>query len=148
MRGLSRAIPFTAVLMTIGALSLRRVPATAGFFSKDEILGFAAGAAATSGSSSSGATSAQCSPGSTPSGSSSGSSSGSRTRGALARARRASTTPSPSTRPPARKEDTDVGFPEQALDRRVWAWPMAAAMWVLGALSVLGGYVQVRESTS
>ncbi|HEX2435589.1 MAG TPA: NADH-quinone oxidoreductase subunit L, partial [Solirubrobacterales bacterium] len=40
------------------------------------------------------------------------------------------------------KEDTDVGFPgHHWIAER--AWPMAAAMSVLGVLSVVGGYVQV-----
>ncbi len=42
MGGLRRAMPFTAVVMTIGALALAGFPGTAGFFSKDEILAFAA----------------------------------------------------------------------------------------------------------
>jgi NADH-quinone oxidoreductase subunit L len=41
MRGFRRALPFTAVTMTIGALALAAFPATSGFFSKDAILGFA-----------------------------------------------------------------------------------------------------------
>ena len=42
MGGLRKAMPFTAVVMTIGALALAGFPGTAGFFSKDEILAFAA----------------------------------------------------------------------------------------------------------
>ncbi len=42
MGGLRKAMPFTAVAMTIGALALAGFPGTAGFFSKDEILAFAA----------------------------------------------------------------------------------------------------------
>src|SRR5688500_14432832 len=42
MSGFRRALPFTALLMTIGALALAGFPGTSGFFSKDEILVFAA----------------------------------------------------------------------------------------------------------
>jgi NADH-quinone oxidoreductase subunit L len=41
MRGFRRALPFTMVLMTIGALALAAFPGTSGFFSKDSILGYA-----------------------------------------------------------------------------------------------------------
>jgi NADH-quinone oxidoreductase subunit L len=40
MGGFRRAMPFTAVTFTIGALSLSGFPFTAGWFSKDEIIGF------------------------------------------------------------------------------------------------------------
>jgi NADH-quinone oxidoreductase subunit L len=142
MRGLRRAIPFTAVLMTIGALSLAAFPATAGFFSKDEILGFAAerggyfwiivvggylGALLTGiyafriifrvflGEPNEEARS-------------------------LERGEQYHAEPfNPAT---GEKEDTDVGFPGKHWIAEQ-AWPMAAAMSVLGALAVLGGYVQV-----
>ncbi|MSO41545.1 MAG: NADH-quinone oxidoreductase subunit L [Solirubrobacterales bacterium] len=42
MGGFRRAMPFTCVTLIIGALSLAAFPGTAGFFSKDEILVFAA----------------------------------------------------------------------------------------------------------
>jgi NADH-quinone oxidoreductase subunit L len=42
MGGLRRALPFTSVLMIVGALALAAFPVTSGFFSKDEILVFAA----------------------------------------------------------------------------------------------------------
>jgi NADH-quinone oxidoreductase subunit L len=42
MSGFRRAMPFTSALLIIGALSLAAFPGTAGFFSKDEILVFAA----------------------------------------------------------------------------------------------------------
>jgi NADH-quinone oxidoreductase subunit L len=42
MGGLRRALPFTSVLMIVGALALAGFPGTSGFFSKDEILVFAA----------------------------------------------------------------------------------------------------------
>ena len=41
MGGFRKAMPFTFVLMTIGALALAAFPGTSGFFSKDEILGVA-----------------------------------------------------------------------------------------------------------
>jgi NADH-quinone oxidoreductase subunit L len=41
MGGFRKAMPFTFVTFTIGALALSGFPLTAGFFSKDEILGFA-----------------------------------------------------------------------------------------------------------
>ena len=41
MGGFRRAMPFTFVTFTIGALALSGFPLTAGFFSKDEILAFA-----------------------------------------------------------------------------------------------------------
>jgi NADH-quinone oxidoreductase subunit L len=42
MSGFRRALPFTSALLIVGALSLAAFPFTAGFFSKDEILVFAA----------------------------------------------------------------------------------------------------------
>ena len=42
MHGFRKALPFTGVLLAIGALSLAAFPPTAGFFSKDEILVYAA----------------------------------------------------------------------------------------------------------
>jgi NADH-quinone oxidoreductase subunit L len=42
MGGFRRALPFTCGLLTIGALALAGFPGTSGFFSKDEILVFAA----------------------------------------------------------------------------------------------------------
>src|SRR5215211_6225682 len=42
MGGLRRALPFTCILTIVGALALAGFPGTAGFFSKDEILVFAA----------------------------------------------------------------------------------------------------------
>jgi NADH-quinone oxidoreductase subunit L len=42
MSGLRRALPFTSSMLIVGALALAAFPATSGFFSKDEILVFAA----------------------------------------------------------------------------------------------------------
>jgi NADH-quinone oxidoreductase subunit L len=41
MGGFGRAMPFTAAMLLIGSLALAAFPLTSGFFSKDEILGFA-----------------------------------------------------------------------------------------------------------
>ena len=42
MGGFRKAMPFTSALLLIGALALAAFPGTSGFFSKDEILAFAA----------------------------------------------------------------------------------------------------------
>ena len=42
MSGFRRALPFTSALLIVGCLALAAFPGTSGFFSKDEILGFAA----------------------------------------------------------------------------------------------------------
>ena len=42
MSGFRRAMPFTSALLIVGCLALAGFPGTSGFFSKDEILGFAA----------------------------------------------------------------------------------------------------------
>ena len=42
MSGFRRAMPFTSALLIVGCLALAAFPVTSGFFSKDEILGFAA----------------------------------------------------------------------------------------------------------
>ncbi len=42
MSGFRRALPFTSGLLLVGCLALAAFPGTSGFFSKDEILGFAA----------------------------------------------------------------------------------------------------------
>ena len=42
MRGFGRALPFTAAALIIGALALSGFPGTSGWFSKDEIIDFAA----------------------------------------------------------------------------------------------------------
>ena len=42
MSGFRRAMPFTSALLLIGCLALAAFPGTSGFFSKDEILAFAA----------------------------------------------------------------------------------------------------------
>ena len=42
MRGFAKAMPFTAAMLVIGSLALAGFPGTSGFFSKDEIIAFAA----------------------------------------------------------------------------------------------------------
>jgi NADH-quinone oxidoreductase subunit L len=142
MRGFRRALPLTAVLMTIGALALAAFPGTSGFFSKDEILGFAEarggyfwiivvggylGALLTAiysfrivfrvfgGEPCEEARSLE--------------------GGELYHA-------DPVNPATGEKEDTEIGFPgHHWIAER--AWPMAAAMAVLAALSFAGGYIQV-----
>src|SRR5918994_1736240 len=142
MRGFRRALPLTFVLMTVGALALAAFPGTSGFFSKDEILGFAAerggsfwiivvggylGALLTGiyafriifrvfyGEPCEEARSLE--------------------QGKQFHAEPAN----PAT---GEREDTDVGFPgEHFIAERMW--PMAAAMAVLGVLATVGGYVQI-----
>ncbi|HSJ17922.1 MAG TPA: NADH-quinone oxidoreductase subunit L [Solirubrobacterales bacterium] len=142
MRGFRRAMPLTFVLMTAGALALAAFPGTSGFFSKDAILGFAAerggsfwiivvggylGALLTGvysfriifrvffGEACPEARSLE--------------------DGELYHA-------DPVNPGTGEKEDTDVGFPgHHWIAER--AWPMAGAMSVLGALAVVGGYIQV-----
>lgn len=41
MRGFGKALPFTAAVMIIGSLALAGFPGTSGWFSKDEIIGYA-----------------------------------------------------------------------------------------------------------
>ena len=142
MRGFRRAMPLTFALMTVGALALAAFPGTSGFFSKDEILGFAAerggsfwiivvggylGALLT------GIYSFRiifrvfygepCEEARSLEG------------GELYHA-------DPVNPATGEEEDTDVGFPgHHWIAER--AWPMAAAMSVLGLLAVVGGYVQI-----
>ena len=142
MRGLRRALPLTAALMTIGALALAAFPGTSGFFSKDEILGFAEarggsfwiivvggylGALLTAiysfriifrvfG--------------------------GKPCKEARSLERGEQYHADPVNPASGEKEDTDIGFPgKHWIAER--AWPMAAAMSVLAALALIGGYIQV-----
>jgi NADH-quinone oxidoreductase subunit L len=142
MSGFRRAMPLTFALTTVGALALAAFPGTSGFFSKDEILGFAVerggsfwiivvggylGALLT------GIYSFRiifrvfygepCEEARSLEG------------GELYHA-------DPANPATGEREDTDVGFPgHHWIAER--AWPMAAAMSVLGVLSVVGGYIQV-----
>ena len=142
MRGFRRAMPLTFMLMTVGALALAAFPGTSGFFSKDEILGFAAerggsfwiivvggylGALLT------GIYSFRiifrvfygepCE----------------EARSLEGGEQYHADPVNPAT---GEKEDTDIGFPgHHWIAER--AWPMAAAMSVLGVLAVVGGYIQI-----
>jgi NADH-quinone oxidoreductase subunit L len=143
MSGFRRALPLTSGLLVVGALALAGFPGTAGFFSKDEILAFAAerggiywvlaiggyiGAFLTAiyafrivfrvvyGEPCPEARELE--------------------QGHLAHAE----PQNPLTGEP---EDTDVGFPGPKHWIAERARPMAIAMAVLGLGSILGGYVQV-----
>jgi NADH-quinone oxidoreductase subunit L len=143
MGGLRRAMPLTTRTMVIGALALAAFPGTAGFFSKDEILAFAAarggfywvlviggylGALVTAfyafriifrvfwGEPVEEARELE--------------------QGHLAHA----PPQNPMTGEP---EDTDVGFPGPEHHIAELEVPMGAAMLVLAFLAVVGGYVQV-----
>jgi NADH-quinone oxidoreductase subunit L len=142
MRGFRRALPLTFVLMTIGALALAAFPGTSGFFSKDEILTFAEarggyfwiivvggylGALLTAIYSFRIIFRVFA---------------GRPCREARSLERGEPYHAQPTNPATGEKEDTDVGFPgEHWIAER--AWPMAAAMTMLGALALVGGYVQV-----
>jgi NADH-quinone oxidoreductase subunit L len=143
MRGFRRALPFTSGLLIVGALALAAFPGTSGFFSKDEILAFAAerggfywilaiggylGAFLTAiyafrivfrviyGEPCPEASELE--------------------RGHLAHAE-------PRNPMTGEVEDTDVGFPGPEHHIAERAWPMAVAMAVLGFGAIFGGYIQV-----
>jgi len=142
MSGFRKALPITFPLMTIGALALAAFPLTSGFFSKDEILGFAEarggifwiiviggylGALMTAiysfriifrvflGKPCKEARSLE--------------------EGVPYHA-------DPVNPATGEKEDTDVGYPGEHWSAEQM-WPMALAMSVLGGLALIGGYVQV-----
>ena len=147
MGGLRRALPLTSVLMIIGALALAAFPGTSGFFSKDEILVFAAQRGGmywifTIGG----------------------------YLGALLTGFYAFRIifrvfwgePVPEARelegghlahaPPenpltGEKEDTDVGFPGADHHIAERDWPMGSAMTILGFLALFGGLVQIPGVT-
>ena len=148
MGGLRRALPLTSVLMIIGALALAAFPGTSGFFSKDEILLFAAerggmywiftiggyvGALLTGfyafriifrvfwGEPVPEARELE--------------------QGHLAHAE-------PENPLSGEKEDTDVGFPGPEHHIAERDWPMGAAMTILGFLALFGGYVQLPGVTN
>jgi NADH-quinone oxidoreductase subunit L len=147
MGGLRRALPLTSVLMIIGALALAAFPGTSGFFSKDEILLFAAerggmywiftiggyiGALLTGfyafriiyrvfwGEPVPEARELE--------------------QGHLAHAE----AENPLT---GEKEDTDVGFPGAEHHIAEREWPMGMAMRILGFLALFGGLVQIPGVT-
>jgi NADH-quinone oxidoreductase subunit L len=147
MGGLRRALPLTSVLMIIGALALAAFPGTSGFFSKDEILTFAAdrggmywifviggyfGALLTGfyafriifrvfwGEPVPEARELE--------------------QGHLAHS-------SPENPLSGEKEDTDVGFPGEEHHIAERDWPMGTAMTILGFLALFGGLVQIPGVT-
>jgi NADH-quinone oxidoreductase subunit L len=147
MGGFRRALPFTSILLIVGALALAGYPGMSGFFSKDEILVFAAergemywifaiggylGALLTAfyafrigfrvvyGDPVPEARELE--------------------EGHLAHGEPVN----PMTGEP---EDTDVGFPGPEHHIAERAWPMRAAMGVLGLLAVVGGVLQIPGVT-
>ncbi len=143
MSGFRRALPFTSALLLIGALALAAFPGTSGFFSKDEILAFAAnrggmywifaiggyvGALLTAiysfrigfrvvvGEPCAEARELE--------------------RGHLHHAE-------PVNPQTGEAEDTDVGFPGAEHHIAERAWPMRVAMGVLGFLALFAGLIQV-----
>ncbi len=147
MGGFRRAMPFTFITFTVGALALAGFPLTAGFFSKDEILAFAlnrgdfyvvlailgyVGAFLTAfyafrmvfrvffGDAVPEARELE--------------------QGHLAHGEPMN----PMTGEP---EDTDVGFPGPEHHVAEHAWPMKAAMGPLALLSIVGGYLAVPGLT-
>ena len=147
MGGFRRAMPFTFITFTIGALALAGFPLTSGFFSKDEILAFTINRGG-----------------------------GYAVLGVLGYVGSALTAfyafrmvfrvflgdPVPEARElegghiahgdPANPmtgepEDTDVGFPGPEHHVAERAWPMKAAMGPLAVLAIVGGYVAVPGVT-
>ena len=143
MSGFRRALPMTSILLLIGALALAGFPGTSGFFSKDEILVYAAerggmywifaiggyaaafltafyafriGFRVVYGEPCEQARELR--------------------RGQLAHGEPTN----PATGEP---EDTEVGFPGPEHHIAERAWPMLAAMSVLGVLAIGGGWIQI-----
>jgi NADH-quinone oxidoreductase subunit L len=143
MSGFRRALPFTSLLLIVGALALAGFPGTSGFFSKDEILVFAADRGgmywifAIGGYAAAFLTAFYafrigfrvvagdpCSEARELEG------------GHLAHAE-------PENPMTGEREDTDVGFPGPEHHIAERAWPMRWAMAVLGVLALIGGVLQV-----
>ena len=147
MSGFRRAMPFTFVTFTIGALSLAGFPLTAGWFSKDEIIAFGIhrgglyAVLAVLGYVGAVPHGLLLVPDGVPGLLRRAGARGARARGRPHRARRAD---EPDDGEP---EDTDVGFPgpEHYVAER--EWPMKAAMAPLALLSIVGGYVAVPGLT-
>ena len=112
MGGFRKAMPFTFVTFTIGALALAGFPPLSGFFSKDEILAFTlnrgGGYVVLGGAR---LHRRRSSPPSTRSGWSSACSSASRCPRRASSSAATSPTASPQNPPTGEAEDTDVGFP-------------------------------------
>jgi NADH-quinone oxidoreductase subunit L len=143
MSGFRRALPFTSLLLIVGALALAGFPGTSGFFSKDEILVFAADRGgmywifAVGGYLAAFLTAfyafrigfrvvagAPCDEARELGG------------GHLAHAE-------PENPMTGEREDIDVGFPGPEHHIAERAWPMGWAMAVLGVLALIGGVLQV-----
>jgi NADH-quinone oxidoreductase subunit L len=144
MGGFGRAMPFTAAMLIIGSLALSAFPGTSGFFSKDEILAFASdrggmyaviavlgylGALITAVYSFRLVfrvlTGEPCEEARELAES-----------GHVVHAE-------PENPATGEREDTDVGFPGPEHHIAERAWPMSAAMAVLGVLALIGGVVQI-----
>jgi NADH-quinone oxidoreductase subunit L len=144
MGGFRRALPFTSLLLLVGALALAGFPGTSGFFSKDEILVFAADrggfywAFAVGGYVAALLTALysfrlvfrvclgrECKEARVL-----------RTRGELAHAE-------PENPLTGEAEDTKVGFPGPQHHIAERSRPMAIAMGALGLLALVGGLLQV-----
>ncbi|UJA18965.1 NADH-quinone oxidoreductase subunit L [Thermoleophilia bacterium SCSIO 60948] len=148
MRGFRKAMPVTSVLLIIGALALAGFPGTSGFFSKDEILAYAAerggfytlfeiggyvaalltafysfriGFRVVAGKPCEEAKELE--------------------QGHMAHADPVN----PATGEP---EDTDVGYPGPEHHIAERAKPMAAAMGILGVLALVAGFIQVPGVTA
>jgi NADH-quinone oxidoreductase subunit L len=148
MSGFRRALPFTSLLLLVGALALAGFPGTSGFFSKDEILVFAADRGGFYWTFAIGGYAAalltaiyafrivfrvclgrECKEARSL-----------RARGELAHAE-------PTNPMTGEEEDTQVGFPgpkHQIAERNR---PMWVAMSVLGVLALVGGVVQIPGLT-
>jgi NADH-quinone oxidoreductase subunit L len=147
MSGFRRALPVTSALLIVGALALAGFPGMSGFFSKDEILVFAAerggmywifavggylaalltafyafriGFRVVAGEPCQEALDIE--------------------QGRLPHAEPAN----PMT---GEREDTDVGFPGREHHLAEWARPMSVAMAVLGFASIVGGVLQIPGMT-
>ena len=143
MSGFRRAMPLTSLLLIVGCLALAAFPGTSGFFSKDEIMAFAAerggmywifaiggyvgalltgfyafriGFRVTAGEPCEEAKEV--------------------TTGHLHHA-------APTNPATGEAEDYDVGFPAEEHHIAEWAKPMAIAMSVLGVLAIAGGWIQI-----
>ena len=144
MSGFRRALPFTSALLLVGCLALAAFPGTSGFFSKDEILGFAAdrggmywifaiggyvGALLTAFYAFRIGFRVVA---------------GEPVRGGARSSSRATSHHAEPTNPhTGEPEDTDVGFPGPEHHIAEREWPMRVAMAVLGFGALFGGLIQI-----
>jgi NADH-quinone oxidoreductase subunit L len=148
MSGFRKAMPFTSALLIIGALALAGFPGTSGFFSKDEILVYAADRGgmywifAIGGYAAAFLTAfysfrigfrvvwgEPCEE------------ARELERGHMAHGE-------PENPVTGEKEDTDVGFPGPEHHIAERAWPMRAAMGILGFLALFAGLLQIPGVTA